>query len=163
VDLLNDQLLHALDRVLVFEAEVELGGANRFIRRVVPDLKVGMVQGLLTSNSLRGIEVEHPGQEIDRERVGMGDKGGERDSRFDGERTDVLLGTGRTNTTKSILRRSSQVVQDLVELINITEKVSAFHITGILMYPYSLPLKIGFPRSSSARMHPTDQTSMAVD
>ena len=31
------------------------------------------------------------------------------------------------------------------------------------MDPYSLPLKIGFPRRSSARIHPTDQTSIAVD
>jgi len=119
VYLVNDQLLHAFDRVLVLEAEVELGGASWFIGRIMPDLKVGMVQGLLTSNSLRRIEVEHPGQEIDRERVGMGYKGGERNSRFDWERTDVLLGTRGTNTAKSILRWSSEVVQDLVELINV--------------------------------------------
>ena len=93
----------------------------------------------------------------------MGYKGGERNSRFDGERTDVLLSTGGTNTAKSILRWSSEIVQDLVELINVAEKVSVFHITGILTYPYSLPLKIGFPRRSSASMHPMDQTSMAVD
>ena len=93
----------------------------------------------------------------------MGYKGGERNSRFDGERTDVLLGTGGTNTAKSILGWSSEVVQDLVELINVAEKGSVFHVTGILTYSYSLPLKIGFPRRSSARMHPMDQTSMAVD
>lgn len=38
VNLLNDQLLHAFDRVLVFETEIKLGGAYRFIRGVVPDL-----------------------------------------------------------------------------------------------------------------------------
>ena len=52
----------------------------------------------------------------------MGDKGGERNSGFDGKRANVLLGTGRTNTTKSILGWSSQVVKDLIELINVTEK-----------------------------------------
>jgi hypothetical protein len=36
-------------------------------------------------------------------------------------------------------------------------------IRMISMDPYSLPLKIGFPRRSSARMHPMDQTSIAVD
>lgn len=57
----------------------------------------------------------------------MRNKGGERDSRFDGKRTNVLLGTGRTNTTKRVLGWSPQIVQDLVELINVTEKASAFH------------------------------------
>ena len=73
MDLLNNQLLHPLDRVLVFEAEVELSGTNRLICGVVPNLEVGVVQGLFASDSFRRIEVEHPGQEIDRERVGMGD------------------------------------------------------------------------------------------
>jgi hypothetical protein len=99
----NNKLLHSFDRVLVFKAEVELGGTDRFISRVVPNLKVGVVQGLFTSNSLRRIEVEHPGQEIDRERVGMGNKGGEGNPGFDGERADILLGTRRTNAAESIL------------------------------------------------------------
>jgi len=43
MNLLNNQLLHAFNRILVFEAKVELIGADRFIRRVVPDLKVGVV------------------------------------------------------------------------------------------------------------------------
>src|SRR6266478_1954124 len=116
MDFLNDQLLHAFDRVLVFEAEIELGGTNWFVRGVVPDLEVGVVQGLFTSNSLRRIEVEHPGQEIDRERVGMGDKGGERYPGLDRKGADVLLGTRGTNTTKSVLGWGSQVMQDLVQL-----------------------------------------------
>ena len=122
MDLLNNQLLHPFDRVLVFEAEVELGGTNWFVRGVVPHLKVGVVQGLFAGNSLRRIEVEHPGQQIDRERVGMGDKGGERNPRLDGKRADVFLGTGGTNTTKGVLGWGSQVVQDLVQLINVTDK-----------------------------------------
>ena len=103
MNFLNNKLLHSFDRVLVLKAKVELGGTDWFISRVVPNLKVGMVQGLLASNSLRRIEVEHPGQEIDRERVGMGDKGGERNSGLDRERADVFLGTGRTNAAESIL------------------------------------------------------------
>jgi hypothetical protein len=73
VNLLNNQVLHALNRILVFKPEVELGGTNWFICSVVPDLEVGVVQGLFASDSLRRVKVEHPGQEIDRERVGMGD------------------------------------------------------------------------------------------
>jgi len=122
MNLLDNQLLHPFDRVFVFKAEVELGGADRFVRGVVPDLEVGVVQGLFTSDPFRRIEVEHPGQEVYRERVGMGDEGRERNTGLDGERADILLGTGRTNTAKGVLRGGSQIVQDLVELINITEK-----------------------------------------
>ena len=120
MNLLNNQLLHPFDRVLILEAEVELCGANRFVRRVVPDLEVWVVQGLFASNSFRRIEVEHPRQEIDRERVGMGNKGGERNPRLDGKRPNILLGAGGTNTAKSVLRWRSQIAQDLVELIDVT-------------------------------------------
>jgi len=82
-----------------------------------------VVQGLLASDSFRRVEVQHPGQEIDCERVGMGNEGREGDAGFDGERADVLLGTRGTNTAKSVLGGGSQIVQDLVELINVTEKV----------------------------------------
>ena len=123
MNFLNDKLLHSFDRVLVFKAKIELGGTDRFISRVMPNLKIGVVQGLFTSNPPRRIEVEHPGQEIDRERVCMRDKGREGNSGLDRERADILLSTGRTNTAESILRRGSQVVQNLVELINVTEKL----------------------------------------
>ena len=123
MNFINNQLLHAFDRVLVFETEVELGGANRFICGVVPDLEIGVVQGLFASDSFRRIEVEHPGQEVDREGVGVGDKGREGNAGLDGERADILLGTRGTNTAKSVFGRGSQIVQDLVELINVTEKV----------------------------------------
>jgi len=122
MNLLNNQLLHAFDRVFVFKAKVELVGANWFICGVVPDLEVGVIQGLFASDSFRRIEVKHPGQEIDREGVGMGDEGRERNAGLDGERADILLGTGGTNTTKGVLRWGSQIVQDLVELINVTDK-----------------------------------------
>ena len=119
MNLLNNQLLHAFDRVFVFKAEVELGGTNRFVCGVVPDLEVGVVQGLFASDPFRRIKVKHPGQEINRERVGMGDEGRERNAGLDGERADILLSTGRTNTAKSVLGRGSQIVQNLVELINV--------------------------------------------
>ena len=119
MNLLNNQLLHPFDRVFIFKAEVELGRANRFVCGVVPDLKVGVVQGLLTSDSFRRIEVKHSGQEINGKRIGVGDEGRERNAGLDGERADILLSTGRTNTAKGVLGRGSQIVQDLVELINV--------------------------------------------
>ena len=53
----------------------------------------------------------------------MRDEGGERNAGFYGKRANVLLSTGGTDTTKSILGWSSQIVQDLVELIDVAEKV----------------------------------------
>ena len=122
MNLLNDKLLHPLDRVLVFKAKVELVGTDWLVCRIMPDLKIGVVQGFLAGDSLRRIEVKHPGQEIDCERVGMGNEGGERNPGLDRKGADVLLSTGRTNTAESIFRWGSQVMQDLVELINVTDK-----------------------------------------
>ena len=122
MNLLNDKLLHTLNRVLVFKAKVELGGTNRLISRVVPNLEIGVIQGLLASNTLRRVEIEHSGQEVYREGIGMGDKGGERNPGLDWKRANVFLGTGGANTAKSILGWGSQIVQDLVELIDVTEE-----------------------------------------
>ena len=76
MNLFGNQLLHPFDRVLILETEIKLDGANWSVRGVVPDPEIVVVEGLFASSSLRIIEVEHPGREIDRERVGMGDKGG---------------------------------------------------------------------------------------
>ena len=82
-----------------------------------------MVLGLFASDSFRMIEVEHPRRQIDRERVGTGDKGGERNPGLDGKKPNILLSTGTVNTTKSLLRRRSQIVQYLVELIDATKRL----------------------------------------
>jgi len=103
MNLLDNQLLHPFDRVLVFKAKVKLVGTDWFIRRVVPDLEIGVIQGLFASNSLCGIKVKHPGQEIDRERVGMRNEGREGNPGLNRERADILLCAGRTNTAEGIL------------------------------------------------------------
>ena len=55
-------------------------------------------------------------------------------------------------------------MKDLVELVNVTirrfcEPIDAFSDVD---FTHSRPLKIGFPPNSSARIQPTDQTSIAV-
>ena len=65
--LLNNQLLHPFDQVLIFEANVEPGQTNSFVCEVVPDLQVGVVLGLFVRDSFYMIKVEHPGQDINRE------------------------------------------------------------------------------------------------
>ena len=70
----DNQLLHTINRVAT--PEPEPGGTNRFIRGVVPGLKIRIVQGIFANNSFRRIEVEQSRQEIDHKRIGMGDEGG---------------------------------------------------------------------------------------
>lgn len=55
-------------------------------------------------------------------------------------------------------------MKDLVKLIDVTILLYEHSTSWCSNGPtYSLPLKIGFPPSSSAKIHPTDHTSMAVD
>jgi hypothetical protein len=55
-------------------------------------------------------------------------------------------------------------MKDLVKLIDVTILMYEHNThDAAIVLTYSLPLKIGFPPSSSARIHPTDHTSIAVD
>lgn len=58
---------------------------------IMPDGKIRVVQGLFTSDTLRGIEVKELGQQVDGQGVGTGEELGERNPSFDGEGTDVIL------------------------------------------------------------------------
>lgn len=74
--------------------------------------------------------------------------------------------TRGAHTAESIFRWRSNTVEDLIKLIHIavTDEVKnsqSFGGKGIDT-TYSRPLKMGFPPSNSARMQPTDHTSMAV-
>ena len=82
-NLLNNWLLHTFNRVVT--PEPEPGRTNRFARRVVPGLKVKMVQDLFANNAFCRIKVEQPRQEIDRKRTGAGGEGGIRNSGLAGK------------------------------------------------------------------------------
>ena len=81
--------------------------------------------------------------------------------------TAIIVGayTRRADAAESVLRWSSEVVQNLVELVYIAASrcVRQWASTDVNGFTHSRPLKIGLPPRSSAKMHPTDQTSMAVD
>lgn len=79
-------------------------------------LEVGAVQGHFTNGSFRRAEAEHPRWEFDREGVDTGDESGE-----DRKRVGMLLCTRSPNTVKGVRRWRSRVVQDLVELVSVTE------------------------------------------
>ena len=53
----------------------------------------------------------------------MGDGGRKRNSGLDRKRPSILLRTGRANTAESILGWRSQIMQDSVQLIDVTERL----------------------------------------
>ena len=116
-NLLDNRLLHTFNRVVT--PEPEPGGTNRFAHRVVPGLKVKMVQDLFANNAFRRIKVEQPRQEIDRKRTGTGGEGGIRNSGLAGKSE---YSRARAEPT---WRRCPQIgfpnSAGLVEPINVTE------------------------------------------
>ena len=71
---LNARFPHALNRALTLKAKSTFVG-QLFIRCVVLDLEVEVVQGLFPSHPFRRTEAEHPQQEIDCKVASMGDEG----------------------------------------------------------------------------------------
>ena len=51
-----------------------------------------MLQSLVARDTLRGVEVEHLGEQVERERVGLREELLERHAGLDGERANVVLG-----------------------------------------------------------------------
>ena len=108
--LIDNEALHALDRVFFLKAEVErlhkyvgppqttamerqtYGGADGLVRGIVPHGKVRMVQCLLTRDALRGVEVEELAEQIDREGICAREERLEGHTRLNRQRTDVILG-----------------------------------------------------------------------
>jgi hypothetical protein len=58
--------------------------ADRLVRRIMPDGEVRVLQCLFACNSLRGIEIEHLGEQIESERVRIWEQLRELHSRPDG-------------------------------------------------------------------------------
>ena len=57
----------------------------------MPDGKIWVLQCLFACNSLRGIKVEHLGEQVESERVRMWEQLRERYPRPDGQRPNVIL------------------------------------------------------------------------
>ena len=67
------------------------GLADGLVRRVMPDSKVRVLQRLFACDALRGVKVEHLGEQIERERVRVREHLRERHPWPDGQRTNVVL------------------------------------------------------------------------
>jgi hypothetical protein len=91
VDFLDDELLHAIARLLRLESEIKFGRADGFIGQVVPDGEVRVLEGLLAGDTLRGIEVKHLGKQVESKRVRLRKELLERHARFDWEGANIVL------------------------------------------------------------------------
>ena len=121
------------------KAQITHRGTYWLIGRVMPYRKIRVVQGLLAGDTLGRIEVEELGKKIDGEGVRAREECCERNTRFDGQRTNVVLGlltlvsiytlqivavatnTRRPNAAQCVFRRRAKVMEDLVQLIDVAE------------------------------------------
>lgn len=116
---LVDHLAHLGDVLDDFEVEIEGRGTGGFVRGVVPDVKVGVLEGLLDGNTRGGVEGEHAVEEVEGVRVGVGEESVEGDLGHEGEVADVFLGAGGADAAQGFFVGGAQVVQDLVELVDV--------------------------------------------
>ncbi len=63
----------------------------RLIRRMVPHLKIRMLERLLAAHTLGGVEAEHLRQRVQCERVRLRVHCRERNVRLEGERANIIL------------------------------------------------------------------------
>lgn len=118
-DLVQDHLSHLLHVFHHFKGEVESLGAGWFVGRVVPDVKISMFQSILNRDTRRGIECQHAIQQVEGVRIGLGKQPLERNLRHIWEISDIFLGTRRANSRQGLFVGRTQVVQDLVELVDV--------------------------------------------
>lgn len=118
-DLVQDHLAHLADVLDHLEVEIEGGGAVRLVRGVVPDLEVGVLEGLLDRDARRGVEGEHAIEQVEGVRVGVGEERSEGLLGHEGQVAHVLLGPGRADARQRLLVGRAEDVQDLVELVDV--------------------------------------------
>ena len=123
LDLVQDHLAHLGHVLDDLESEVEGGGAGRLVRGIVPDVQVFVLERLFDRDAARGVEGEHPVQQVESLRVGDAEERLEGDLLHVWQVSDVLLGAGRADAGESFFVGGAEVVEDLIELVDV---VAAF-------------------------------------
>lgn len=118
-DLVENHLAHVGDFVDDLEVEIEGRGAVWLVRGVVPDVQVGVLEGLLDGDTRRRIECQHAVQQVQRVGVGLGEQLLEGYLRHEGQVAHVFLCAGGSNACQGLFVGCTQVVQDLIQLVNI--------------------------------------------
>ena len=118
-NLVEDHLTHFGNFLNDLEVEVEGRGAVWLVGGVVPDMQVGVLEGLLDRDTRRWIERQHAVQQVQRIGVGLREQLLESHLRHEGQVAHVFLGAGRSNARQGLFVRCTQIVQDLIELVDI--------------------------------------------
>jgi hypothetical protein len=119
VYLVENHALHIGDLVDDFELEVKCCGARGLVGRIVPDLQVAVLQRLFDADTAAGVEGEKAIEQVQGVWVGVAEERLEGDLLHAGEVADVVLGAGRANARKGLFVGGSEVVQDLVQLVDV--------------------------------------------
>ena len=118
-DLVEDHLAHLRHFVDDLKVEVESGGAVWLIRGIVPDVQVGVLEGLLDRDTRRRIERQHTVQQVQRIGVGLREQLLEGHLRHEGQITHIFLGAGRSDARQGLFVGCTEVVKDLIQLVDI--------------------------------------------
>ena len=118
--LVHDQLFHHVHVVGFFERlEVELDLAPGLVLGIVPHQQVGVFQRFLHRDSLERVQRQHFFQEVESQRVGVGENFAVGHLAHGRERPHVVLGSHRPDFREGGFVRSAENQQDLVELVDI--------------------------------------------
>lgn len=121
--LIKDHTPHLVNIIHELELEVKGGGTGGLVGGVVPDLQVGVLEGVFARDSGGGVEGEHAVEEVQGVWVGVREEALEGDLGHVGEVADVFLGAWGADALEGCFVGAAEVVQDLVELVDV---VAAF-------------------------------------
>jgi len=88
----------------------------------MPDGEVGVIECVLAADTLGRVKAQHAREKVDGERVRLREEGCEGNARADREGTNVILSSRGTHSAEGVFRGSAEIMEDLVELINITDR-----------------------------------------
>ena len=128
-DFVENHLTHLLDVFDDLEVEVEGRGAAGFVGGIVPNVQVRVLQGFLNGDTRSRIKRKHAVEEVESVRVRIGEEALEGDLGHVRQVTHVLLGTRRADTAQGFLVGCTEVVQDLVKLVNIVATLEKWTAT----------------------------------
>lgn len=118
-NLVKDHLAHILDIIDDLEVEVECCGACGLVGGVMPDVQVWVLESFLDGDTGGGVKGQHAVQQVQGVGVGVGEQTLEGDLWHEGQVAHVFLGAGGANAREGLLVWCTQIVQDLVQLVDI--------------------------------------------
>ena len=118
-NLIKNHLAHVGNLLDDLEAKIKRSWAGRLVRCVVPDREVGVFQRLFNGDTRGRVECKHAVEEIKGVRVSVGEEFLEGDLVHVWQVSDIVLGARGANAAEGFFIGGSEVVENLVQLVNI--------------------------------------------